>query len=135
MSVSGALFDMVKLIDVSKNVISKMNADKVFARSRSIVNANKKVIDAWIKRNPYLHQYAEAHGTTYLVHYDLDVPAQEFCDGLLDEKGVLVCHGDCFHIPHSFRITLSHADDLEEGLRLIDEYIDEWVAKGKAIKE
>ena len=115
--------------------IALEHADKVFARSRSIVNANKKVIDAWIKRNPYLHQYAEAHGTTYLVHYDLDVPAQEFCDGLLDEKGVLVCHGDCFHIPHSFRITLSHADDLEEGLRLIDEYIDEWVAKGKAIKE
>lgn len=30
MSVSGALFDMVKLTDVSKNVISKMPADKVY---------------------------------------------------------------------------------------------------------
>lgn len=30
MSVSGALFDMVKLIDVSKNVISTMKADEVF---------------------------------------------------------------------------------------------------------
>ena len=30
MSVSGALFDIVKLTDVSKNVISKMNAEKVF---------------------------------------------------------------------------------------------------------
>ena len=30
MSVSGALFDMVKLTDVSKNVICKMSADKVF---------------------------------------------------------------------------------------------------------
>lgn len=33
MSVSGALFDMVKLIDVSKNVISTMKADEVFALS------------------------------------------------------------------------------------------------------
>ncbi len=33
MSVSGALFDMVKLTDVSKNVISKMPADKVFSLS------------------------------------------------------------------------------------------------------
>ena len=33
MSVSGALFDMMKLTDVSKNVISKMSADKVFALS------------------------------------------------------------------------------------------------------
>ena len=92
-------------------------------------DANKKVIDAWIARNPYLHQYAEAHGTTYLVHYDLDVPAEKFCDDLLDQKGVLVCHGDCFYIPHTFRITLSHGNDLEEGLRLIDENIDELVAQ------
>ncbi len=33
MSVSGALFDMVKLTDVSKNVISTMKADKVFELS------------------------------------------------------------------------------------------------------
>ncbi len=33
MSVSGALFDMVKLTDVSKNVISTMTADEVFSQS------------------------------------------------------------------------------------------------------
>ena len=33
MSVSGALFDIVKLTDVSKNVISKMNAQQVFSLS------------------------------------------------------------------------------------------------------
>ncbi|MBE6719586.1 MAG: glutamate--tRNA ligase [Ruminococcaceae bacterium] len=33
MSVSGALFDMVKLTDVSKNVICKMSAEKVFSLS------------------------------------------------------------------------------------------------------
>ena len=67
------------------------------------------------------------------LRYDLDVPAEKFCDDLLDQKGVLVCHGDCFYIPHSFRITLSHGEQLEEGLRLIDEYIDELVAQGKSI--
>ena len=30
MSVSGAVFDMVKLLDVSKNVISKFNAEKIY---------------------------------------------------------------------------------------------------------
>lgn len=114
--------------------IALEHVDKIFERSRKIVNANKAVIDKWIEKNPYLHQYADAHGTTYLVHYDLDVPAEKFCDDLLDQKGVLVCHGDCFNIPHSFRITLSHAHQLEEGLRRIDEYIDELVAQGKAAK-
>lgn len=33
MSVSGALFDIAKLTDVSKNVICKMSADKVFSQS------------------------------------------------------------------------------------------------------
>ena len=71
----------------------------------------------------------------YLVHYDLDVPAQKFCDDLLDQKGVLVCHGDRFNVPHSFRITLSHAHELETGLALIDEYIEELAAAGKAMAE
>ncbi len=33
MSVSGALFDMVKLLDVSKIVISKMSAEDVYNNS------------------------------------------------------------------------------------------------------
>ena len=33
MSVSGALFDMVKLLDISKNVISKYDANKVYTES------------------------------------------------------------------------------------------------------
>ncbi|MBQ6662130.1 MAG: aminotransferase class I/II-fold pyridoxal phosphate-dependent enzyme [Firmicutes bacterium] len=114
--------------------IALENVDKIYARSRAIVNANKAVIDKWIERNPYLHQYADSYSTTYLVHYDLDVDAEKFCDDLLDQKGVLVCHGNCFNIPHTFRITLSHAHELETGLALIDEYIDELVAAGKALK-
>ena len=116
--------------------IALEHVDKIYERSRTIVNANKKIIDKWIDGNKYLHQNAEAYGTTYLVHYDLDISAEEFCNGLLDEKGVLVCHGDCFYLPHTFRISLSHADELTRGLELIDEYIDELVEKGvKVLKK
>lgn len=107
--------------------IALEHADKLYARSRQIVSANKAVIDRWLDGHPYLHQYAEAWGTTYLIHYDLDVDAETFCNGLLDQKGVLVCHGDCFYLPHTFRLSLSHAHNLEKGLQLIDEYIEELV--------
>lgn len=113
--------------------IALEHVDKIFARSRKILNENKAVIDKWLQGHKYLHQYADAYGTTYLIHYDLDVDAEKFCDDLLDQKGVLVCHGDCFYIPHTFRMSLAHAHDLEEGLRRIDEYIDELVALGKAV--
>lgn len=115
--------------------IALEHADKIFARSREIVNKNKAIIDKWLDGHKYLHQYADAYGTTYLIHYDLDVDSVEFCDNLLDQKGVLVCHGDCFYLPHTFRLTLSHAEELEKGLALIDEYIDELVAQGKALKK
>ena len=114
--------------------IALEHADKIFDRSRSIVEHNKAIVDKWIEGNKYLHQYADAYGTTYLVHYDLDVDSEKFCDDLLDQKGVLICHGDCFYLPHTFRLSLSHAEELEQGLALIDEYIDELVAQGKAIK-
>lgn len=111
--------------------IALEHVDKIYARSRQIVNANKAIVDRWLDGHPYLHQYAEAWGTTYLIHYDLDVDAETFCDGLLDEKGVLVCHGDCFYLPHTFRLSLSHAHQLEKGLQLIDEYIGELAAAEK----
>ncbi|WP_130862023.1 aminotransferase class I/II-fold pyridoxal phosphate-dependent enzyme [Bacilliculturomica massiliensis] len=114
--------------------IALEHADKIFARSRSIVRKNKAIVDQWLKGHKYVHQYAESYGTTYLIHYDLDVDAEKFCDGLLDKKGVLVCHGDCFYMPHTFRLSLSHAEKLEEGLRLIDEYIGELAAAGKGMK-
>ena len=77
----------------------------------------------------------QPEGYKPLVDYESwRVAVLKFCDDLLDQKGVLVCHGDCFYIPHTFRITLSHAHELEEGLRRIDEYIDELVAQGKSIK-
>lgn len=116
--------------------IALENVDKIFERSRKIVEGNKKIIDAWLEKNRrYLKQYADAHGTTYLIHYNFDVPAEKFCDDLLDQKGVLVCHGDCFYIPHSFRMTLSHSENLEKGLKLIDEYMAELEAQGKYLPE
>ncbi len=113
--------------------IALEHVDKIYARSRKIVNENKAKVDKWLHGHKYLHQYADAYGTTYLIHYDLDVDAEKFCDDLLDQKGVLVCHGDCFYLPHTFRLSLSHATELEEGMKLIDEYIEELVAQGKAL--
>lgn len=110
--------------------IAMEHSDKLYARSRKIVNKNKAVIDRWLDGHPYMKQYADSYATTYLIHYDLDIDSVSFCEGLLDKKGVLLCHGDCFYLPHTFRMTLSDATDLEKGLALIDEYIDELLAAG-----
>ena len=115
-----------ELANVKATIVKTI--DKIFERSRNIVNGNKAVIDKWLEGHPYLKQYAEAHGTTYLIHYDIDMSATDFGDQLIDEKGTVICQGDCFEMPHTFRITLSHAEDLEEGLRRIDEFLEEKAA-------
>lgn len=54
MSVSGALFDMVKLTDVSKNVISTMKADKVFELSYEWAKSyNEKLANLYEKDTAY----------------------------------------------------------------------------------
>ena len=117
--------------------IALEHVDKIFARSRSIIESNRPIVDAWLARNSkYVRQYATLHSsTTYLIHYNFDVPAQKFCDDLLDQKGVLVCHGDCFYIPHSFRMALCYGEGLVKGLELLEEYMKELEAAGHYVPE
>lgn len=110
------------------------HVDKIYDRSRKIIEKNKEPITKWIESNPYLSIFGDSYSTTYLVHYDLDMEAEDFCNQLLDQKGVLVCHGGCFSIPHSFRISLADVHgDLDTALSLIDEFIEE-VAKKEGKK-
>lgn len=54
MSASGALFDIVKLTDISKNVISKMKASKVFALSNEWAKEyNEKLASLYTKDEKY----------------------------------------------------------------------------------
>ena len=54
MSVSGALFDMVKLLDVSKIVISKMSAEEVYEKSTNWAELyDKELLDLLQKDKKY----------------------------------------------------------------------------------
>lgn len=57
MSVSGALFDIVKLTDVSKNIISKMNCETVYELSYEWAKEFDKELAALYEKDP---EYAKA---------------------------------------------------------------------------
>lgn len=57
MSVSGALFDIVKLTDVSKNIISKMNCETVYELSHEWAKEFDKELAALYEKDP---EYAKA---------------------------------------------------------------------------
>lgn len=56
MSVSGALFDMVKLLDVSKNVISKYSAEKVYNEALKWATKFDKELAKLLKNKEYTLQ-------------------------------------------------------------------------------
>ena len=66
MSVSGALFDMVKFNDVSKNVISLMSADKVYEYTAEWAKEYDKEFYEIISKNP---EYSTA-----ILNVDRDTP-------------------------------------------------------------
>jgi len=51
MSVSGAVFDMVKLLDVSKNVISKFSAEKIYEETLNWAQRYDKELQAWLEQD------------------------------------------------------------------------------------
>ena len=53
MSVSGALFDMTKLLDIGKNVISKMNADEVYNNSLDWAREYDKELEEMLEDKEY----------------------------------------------------------------------------------
>ena len=53
MSVSGALFDMVKLLDVSKNVISKYSAEKVYEETLKWAKQYDKELEKMLQNKEY----------------------------------------------------------------------------------
>ena len=51
MSVSGAVFDMVKLLDVSKNVISKYSAEKIYEKTLKWAEKYDKELEELLTKN------------------------------------------------------------------------------------
>ncbi|MDI2586235.1 aminotransferase class I/II-fold pyridoxal phosphate-dependent enzyme [Psychrobacillus sp. NEAU-3TGS] len=98
--------------------------EKILERNREIVSESKVIVDKWLETQPYLSANYEQCGTTIFVKYDFDIPSDVLCKDILEKASVALCHGDCFEIPHSFRIGYAFGDPktLETGLEVLGEY-------------
>lgn len=118
-TICGGVFDELL------TAIALEHYDKILERSKDLVDESKMVFDKWIETQPYLSCNYEALGTTAFIKYDFDIPSDELCADILEKTGVLLCYGDCFEIPYSFRLGYSFGDPklLEEGLKVLGDYL------------
>ena len=132
MSVSGALFDMMKLIDVSKNVISKMTADKVFDLSYEWAKQfDEKLAALYEKDNEYAKAVLNIDRENKKPRKDIakwsDIP--DYISYMYDESFT-----PCFELTGNADAALA-VDVLEKYRDIVDlsDDKDEWFEKIKSI--
>ncbi len=132
MSVSGALFDMMKLIDVSKNVISKMTADKVFDLSYEWAKQfDEKLAALYEKDNEYAKAVLNIDRGNKKPRKDIakwsDIP--DYISYMYDESFT-----PCFELTGNADAALA-VDVLEKYRDIVDlsDDKDEWFEKIKSI--
>jgi aspartate/methionine/tyrosine aminotransferase len=112
------------VLDDALAAVALVHHDAVLERSLGIVRGNLAVVDEWIAREPHLRYVRPRAGTIALVHYDLDVPSTDFCQGLFDANGAFVMPGAAFGEEYSFRLGYASARDvLEGGLAALSDYL------------
>jgi aspartate/methionine/tyrosine aminotransferase len=118
-TICGGVFDELL------TAIALEHHDKILERSKKLVGESRAIFDKWLADHPYLSCDYDSFGTTAFIKYDFDVPSDELCIDILEKTGVILCYGDCFEIPNTFRLGYAFGDPkhLEEGLNALGDYL------------
>jgi len=106
--------------------IAMEHYEKILERSKHIVRTSRIIFDEWIMTQPHLSCPNESFSTTAFITYDYNIPTEELCTDLFEKTGVLLCHGECFDIPKSFRLGygFGQPEHFQKGLKFLGEYLD-----------
>lgn len=100
--------------------------EQILERSRSICQANREVLDAWISNEPLISYVKPLSGTVALLKYDLDMSSREFCVRLLESKGVMFTPGSVLEMEGYVRIGYANNPQvLKDGLLKTSEFLAE----------
>jgi aspartate/methionine/tyrosine aminotransferase len=113
-------------IDDRLAVVAMENREKILVRNRAIIHRNIGLLDAWVAREPKLSYVKPKAGTTAFVKYDFDMPSEDFCKRLLEEKGVMLVPGTALHMEGYLRIGYAYSPKVFKlGLEKISEFLAE----------
>jgi aspartate/methionine/tyrosine aminotransferase len=100
--------------------------DKILERNLGIVRTNLAILDEWVGKEPGVRYVKPKGGTTALLYYDLDMPSEELCRRLQEEKGVCLLPGAAFDMEGCVRIGFCNkTEDIRQGLAKFSEFLQE----------
>lgn len=112
------------MIDEYIGSIALKYKDKILARNKKIIRENLEILDNFVKNEKHLSYVKPVAGTTALLNYDMQIQSTELCTDMMEEEGLMLVPGDCFHMKHSMRIGYAfNPKELKEGLKILKKYL------------
>jgi aspartate/methionine/tyrosine aminotransferase len=99
--------------------------EQVLARSRSIIEDNLKLVDAFFERHADMFRWVRPRaGSVAFPRLLRDMPVAEFCQALVEREGVLLLPGEVYDFPgNHFRMGLGRTQ-LPEALARLERFCE-----------
>jgi aspartate/methionine/tyrosine aminotransferase len=105
-------------------VIAVKHREKIFERNRNIISDNLSHSDIFFKKHGGLFKYNKPMAGPIAFHKLISqVPVAQFCDDLVQKKGVLLAPGALFDKDGNYFRMGYGRRNFKEALDLLDEYL------------
>ena len=92
------------MINDALAALAMKHVDRIYKRNLKIIRTNHRILSRWIKDEPLIEWVPPRAGSIGFLHYDLDIPSEELCLHLIQEKGTFLVPGSCFEMEGYLRI-------------------------------
>lgn len=111
-------------IDDRLAAIAMEHKKAILERNLKIVRNNIDILDKWVENEPLISYVRPKAGTTAFLKYDIDMPSEEFCIKLLEEKGVMLVPGKALDMEGYVRIGYAFSPKIfQTGLEKMSEFL------------
>lgn len=108
------------------SILALEHSDRIMDRNRQILQENLQIYTDWVQNEPHVSLILPDDVPVSFLQIHTGVSTENFCLGLLKEKGVLLVPGEAFEQPGFVRLGYCCENDvLKTGLQLISEYLNE----------
>lgn len=102
------------------------NYDKIIARSRKIINTNRKILIDWLAKEPLVDCVVPTVGTIAFLRYKIPMESRKLCVKLQQDTGVFFVPGACFDQEYHLRFGFANkSEDIKAGLELFSKWLKE----------
>jgi aspartate/methionine/tyrosine aminotransferase len=111
-----------KLSDIiARTAVKPENREKLFARTRKILQQNQPLMEEWLQSFPGFFEYnPHVAGAYYFVKYRADIPSLQLVENVLHNQSTLIVPGSHMGMEGFLRIWIGGKPEfMQEGLRRV----------------